>query len=168
MGEAAELSVPALVFLAFLVLQRLSELGLARRNTARLLGEGAREVAPGHYPLIVALHTAWLIALAAWGWDEPLSAFWLGIFVVLQGLRVWVLATLGRRWTTRIIVTDAPLVRAGPFRFLRHPNYTVVVAEIFVAPMVLGLVWVAVAFSLLNAAVLAVRIRAENRALGLG
>ncbi len=160
-------SLPALLFLAFLVLQRLGELALARRNTARLLAEGAREVAPGHYPLIVALHAGWLAALAIWGWDQPVSPPWLAAFVLLQVLRVWVLATLGRRWTTRIIVTDAPLVRRGPFRFLRHPNYTVVVAEIIVAPMVLGLVWVAVLFTLLNAAVLTVRIRAENRALGL-
>lgn len=84
------------------------------------------------------------------------------IFALLQLLRVWILATLGPRWTTRIIVLDEPLVRRGPFRFLRHPNHTLVVAEIAVAPMVLGLVWVAVAFSILNALVLTIRLRAEN------
>ena len=92
---------------------------------------------------------------------------WLALFALLQGLRLWVLATLGRRWTTRIIVwPDRPLVRRGPYRWLSHPNYAVVVAEIAVAPMVLGLGWMAALFSLLNAAVLSVRIRAENRALG--
>ena len=85
--------------------------------------------------------------------------------MVLQGLRVWVLASLGPRWTTRIIVLDEPLVRRGPFRVLRHPNYTLVVLEIAVAPMVLGLTWVALVFSALNAAVLTIRIRAENAAL---
>lgn len=167
-GWAEQASIPALLFLAFLVLQRLSELAIARRNTARLLAQGAHEVGAGHYPLIVALHTAWLLALALWGWDAPLSAGWLALFVLLQILRVWVLATLGPRWTTRIIVAPGPLVRTGPFRFLRHPNYAVVVAEILVAPMVLGLVWVAALFTVLNAGVLAIRIRAENRALGHG
>ncbi|XDA98328.1 isoprenylcysteine carboxylmethyltransferase family protein [Sulfitobacter sp. LCG007] len=84
---------------------------------------------------------------------------------MLQVLRVWILVTRGRRWTTRIIVTGEPLVRRGPFRFLRHPNYTPVVAEIFVAPMVLGLFWVALVFSALNAAMLWVRIRTEERAI---
>jgi methyltransferase len=88
------------------------------------------------------------------------------VFAVLQILRVWVLATLGRRWTTRIIVTTGlPLVRKGPFRFLRHPNYAVVTAELAVLPLVFGLFWIAALFTLLNAAMLYVRIGAENRAL---
>ena len=87
-------------------------------------------------------------------------------FVVLQVLRLWVLATLKERWTTRIIVLpEAPLVRLGPYRFIRHPNYAIVVAEIFVLPMVFGLYAYAIAFSLLNAVVLGIRIRAENQAL---
>jgi methyltransferase len=90
----------------------------------------------------------------------------LAIFAVLQLLRVWVLATLGPRWTTRIIVTpDAPLVKRGPFRFVRHPNYMVVTAEIAVLPLTFGLVGIALLFTVLNAAMLTVRIRAENRAL---
>ena len=95
----------------------------------------------------------------------PRKLFWLGVFVVLQVLRVWILASLGPRWTTRIIVVDAPLVTRGPFKYLSHPNYTLVVAEIIAAPMVLGLTWVAVLFSVLNAAMLSWRIRVENRAL---
>lgn len=155
----------AALFIAFLVLQRLGELVIARRNTARLLARGAREHGAAHYPLIVMLHAGWLLAIAVFGWDNPVSPSWLVLFIALQGARVWVLASLGPRWTTRIIVLDEPLVARGPYRVMSHPNYAVVVAEILVAPMVLGLWQVAVLFTLLNLAVLAVRIRAENRAL---
>ncbi len=152
--------------LLFVTLQRLGELVLARRNTARLLARGAYEVAPGHYPLIVLLHAAWLLGLWWLAFDAPVSWFWLAAFVVLQGLRVWVLLTLGDRWTTRIIVLPgAPLVSGGPYRLLSHPNYAVVVAEIAVLPLVFGSTSYALVFSLLNAIVLAIRIRAENAAL---
>jgi methyltransferase len=155
----------AILFLTFLVAQRLGELALSRRNTARLLARGAYEVGAGHYPAMVAMHSLWVACLVVFGHDAPVSLGWLIAYGVLQGLRVWILATLGLRWTTRIIVLPEPLVARGPFRFLRHPNYALVVAEIVVAPMVLGLVWVAVVFSVLNAAMLWVRIGAENRAL---
>jgi methyltransferase len=152
--------------LLFVTLQRLGELVLARRNTARLLAREAYEVAPGHYPLIVLLHAAWLLGLWWLAFDAPVSWSWLAAFVVLQGLRVWVLLTLGERWTTRIIVLPgAPLVSGGPYRLLSHPNYAVVVAEIAVLPLVFGLTSYALVFSLLNAIVLAIRIRAENAAL---
>lgn len=157
--------IGAALFLGFLIVQRLSELIIVRRNTARLMASGAREIAPGHYPLIVAMHTGWILSLAVFGYDEPVHLFWLAMFILLQGLRVWILATLGGRWTTRIIITDTPLVVRGPYRWLRHPNYVLVVAEIAIAPLVLGLGWVALIFSVLNAAVLAIRIRAEERAL---
>jgi methyltransferase len=156
---------PALLFLGFIVLQRLSELALARANTRRLLAGGAREYGVAHYPVMVALHSAWVIALIAFGHQQPVHPGWLAVFVTLQALRIWILATLGRRWTTRIIVTGAPLVRRGPYRFLDHPNYALVVAEIAVAPMVLGLWPLAIVFSILNAAMLAHRIRVENAAL---
>lgn len=156
-----------LVILGLVTLQRIGELWLSKRNTARLIERGAREHAPGHYPLIVATHVLWLAAL--W-WLAPLrtvDAFWLGLFVVIEIARIWVLASLGARWATRIIILpDAPLVRRGPYRFVDHPNYVVVVAEIAVLPLVFGLWQVALIFSLLNAAILAVRIREENRALG--
>jgi methyltransferase len=155
----------AVLLLAFIVVQRLSELALARRNTRDLLAQGAREVGAGHYPLIVALHSAWIAALIVLGHDRQVVIIWLGVFVVLQVLRVWILASLGRRWTTRIIVLDAPLTARGPFRLVRHPNYCVVVAEIAVAPLALGLPWVALVFSILNAVALTIRIRAEERAL---
>ncbi|WP_294243005.1 isoprenylcysteine carboxylmethyltransferase family protein [uncultured Sphingomonas sp.] len=154
--------------MAFVTLQRLSELVIARRNTARLMAAGAREYGAGHYPVMVAMHTAWLIALWFSVGDRTVSWPLLLIFAVLQGMRIWVLATLGPRWTTRIIVLPgASLVARGPFRFLRHPNYAVVTAEIAVLPLTFGLVGIAALFTVLNAAMLYVRIGAENRALGL-
>jgi methyltransferase len=132
-----------------------------------VLARGAREVGASHYPLIVAVHALWLLTL--W-WLAParqVDGFWLGLYVMLQLARVWVIASLGERWTTRIIVLpDARLVDRGPYRFVSHPNYLVVVGEIAVLPLVFGLWSVAVLFSLLNAAVLTIRIREENRALG--
>ena len=155
-----------IVILAFVTLQRLAELALARRNSRALLAQGAREEGAGHYPLIVALHAAWLITL--WLLAPQRAILWplVALFLLLQIGRLWVLATLGPRWTTRIIVLPgAPLVTGGPFRFVRHPNYLVVAAEIAVLPLAFGLWEAALIFSLLNAAVLAIRIRAENRAL---
>lgn len=152
--------------MAFVTAQRLAELAIDRRNTARLLAAGAHEVGARHYPAIVAMHALWLAALWFTVGGRSVDLRLLAVFAVLQLLRVWVLATLGPRWTTRIIVTDsAPLVKKGPFRFVRHPNYTVVTAEIAVLPLVFGLVWIAVLFAVLNAAMLYVRIGAENRAL---
>jgi len=156
-----------LLILALVTLQRIGELGLARRNTRRLLQVGAHEHAPGHYPLIVAVHALWLATLWWLAPSRPVDPFWLALFVLIELGRIWVLSTLGLRWTTRIIVLPgAPLVRSGPYRFVNHPNYWVVVSEIAVLPLVFGLWQVAVLFSLLNAAVLTIRIREENRALG--
>lgn len=147
--------------------QRLAELVLARRNTARLLAEGAVEHGAGHYPLIVALHAAWLLALLLRA-PGPVAPVWLAAFLLLQAGRVWVLASLGRYWTTRIItVPEAPLVRRGPYRWLRHPNYLVVALEIPALALALGLPWEAAGFGLANAAVLAWRIRIEEQALAL-
>jgi methyltransferase len=159
------MTIGALI-LAFVTLQRLAELVIARRNTARLLARGAYEVAPGHYPLIVAVHTLWLAALWWLAPGKPIVWPLIALFAVLQAGRLWVLATLGERWTTRIILLPgAPLVASGPFRFVSHPNYLVVVGEIAVLPLAFGLWQVALVFTLLNAAVLAIRIRAENSAL---
>lgn len=157
----------SIAVLAFVTLQRLGELVLARRNTARLLASGAVEVGAAHYPMIVAVHAAWILGLWWLAWDRPISLFGLAVFAVLQALRVWVIATLGPRWTTRIIILrEAPLVRRGPYRLLSHPNYAVVAAEIAVLPLAFGLPVFALVFTALNAAVLWVRIRAENVALG--
>ena len=155
-----------LVILGLVTLERLAELRLANRNTKRLLEQGAREYSPGHYSSIVALHLAWLASLWLLARSRPIDGFWLGLFVLIEIGRIWVLASLGSRWTTRIIVLpDAPLVRRGPYRWLNHPNYVVVVAEIAVLPLAFGLWRLALIFSVLNAILLSVRIRAENRAL---
>lgn len=154
------------VILALVTLQRLGELGIAASNTAYLRALGAYEIGRAHYPAMVTLHAAWLVSLWLTAGNRPVNLALLGIFVVLQGLRIWVLATLGRRWTTRIIVLPgAPLVTRGPFRFLRHPNYCVVVGEIAVLPLVFGLNAIAIIFTLLNAAMLWVRVRSESQAL---
>jgi methyltransferase len=154
------------ILLALVTLQRGAELVIANHNTRKLLARGGVEVAPRHYPMIVAMHAAWLTALWIFGRDQAVNLVILLFYVALQGFRFWVMRTLGSRWTTRIIVLPRqPLVTAGPYRFLSHPNYAVVAAEIALLPLVLGLTWLAAIFTVLNAAVLAIRIRAENRAL---
>ncbi len=155
------------VVLALVTIQRLGELVLARRNTSGLMRRGGIEIAPQHYPAIIACHTLWLASLWLFGWSKPVALGWLALFVVLQAMRGWVLATLGARWTTRIVVIPGEtLVARGPYRWLKHPNYAVVVAEIVVLPLALGLPFVALVFSVVNAGVLFIRIRAENAALG--
>jgi methyltransferase len=156
----------ALVILALVTSQRLGELALARRNTRRLLARGAVETGAAHYPLIVALHAAWLAGLWLLAWDRPANLPWLAVYLALQALRAWTLASLGERWTTRIVTLPGePLVRRGPYRLLPHPNYLVVAGEIAVLPLVFGLPAYALLFSLLNAAMMWVRIRAEGAAL---
>jgi methyltransferase len=153
--------------LGLVALQRLAELAVARRNTRRLLARGAREIGARHYPLFVALHASWLVAilLAVPRATEP---FWglLATFAVLQLLRIWVMAGLGSFWTTRIITLDGvPLIRRGPYRWMRHPNYWIVVGEIAVLPLAFGAWHVALIWSVLNALLLGHRIRIENAAL---
>jgi methyltransferase len=165
--RAAARGVTSAEFILGLVtLQRLAELVISRQNTARLRARGAVEVAPAHYPLIVAVHAAWLISLWIFGHDHPVNMFGFFAYLILQCVRFWVMWTLGSRWTTRIIILPGePLVSAGPYRFLPHPNYAVVAGEIALLPLVFGLPGIAAIFTVLNAVVLAIRIRAENRAL---
>ena len=157
----------SIVILGLVTAQRLGELVVARRNTRRLLAEGGVERGAAHYPLMVGLHAAWMAGLWWLAWDRPANLAWLGVYALLEVARVWVLASIGRRWTTRIIVVPGEtLVRKGPYRFVPHPNYVVVAGEIAVLPLVFGLTAYAVVFSLLNASMLWLRIRAENEALG--
>lgn len=165
MDISLSLNFWACLFLAYVILERLIELPIATRNTKRLKALGGIEHAPGHYPLIVAVHVGWIAAMVWFGHDTYLALFWLGVYAVLQILRVYILGTLGRRWTTRIIVLpDETKVTKGPFALVPHPNYLLVIAEIMVAPLVLGLWEVAAIFGALNAAVLVIRISAEERA----
>jgi methyltransferase len=158
----------ASVILALVTLQRLGELVLSRRNTERLLARGAVEVGANHYPLIVLVHAGWLTALWIWGRNQDVNLAALAGFLVLQGLRVWILAALGPRWTTRIVVLPgAPLIASGPYRYFPHPNYAVVLGEIALLPLALHLPRLALIFTLVNLAVLALRIRVENRALSV-
>ena len=156
----------AAIILVLVTLQRLGELVLSRHNTSRLLERGAIEVGAGHYPLLVVLHAAWLASLWIFGRDH--EVYWpaLAAFALLQGLRLWVLASLGPRWTTRIIVLPGvPLIASGPYRYVSHPNYAIVTGEIALLPLALNLPWLALLFSALNGVVLAIRIRTEARAL---
>jgi methyltransferase len=155
------------VLLLLLAVARLAELALARRNTQRLLAAGAHETGRGHYPLIVALHAAWLLALlVAVPADAAPRWGWLALFLLLQLGRAWVLLSLGRFWTTRIIsLPGAPLIRRGPYRFLRHPNYLIVELEIVSLPLAFGADWIALVFGLANAALLLWRVRLEETAL---
>ncbi len=157
---------PHIAILGFVTAQRLIELPIARANTARLLAAGGREVAPGHYPYIVALHAAWLICLWWFALGRPIDVKLLIVFGLVELARIWVLRTLGNRWTTRIIIVPGEqLVARGPYRFVDHPNYLIVTLEIAVLPLVFGLVQWALFFSVLNAAILSVRIGAEEKAL---
>jgi methyltransferase len=160
------------VFVGLAAAARLAELRIASRNRKRLLAQGAVEVGAGHYPWMVVLHTAWLAAcpLEVWLLGRPflpiLAVVSLVAFLGAMALRYWVIATLGYRWTTRILVLpgSAP-VAAGPYRFTRHPNYLAVVVEIASLPLIHTAWWTASGFTLANALLLRVRIRAEERAL---
>lgn len=152
---------------ALVALQRLAELALSHRNTRRLRAAGGVEVGAGHYPLLVALHIAWLGALVVTvPADAPLRMPPLALYIAVQGLRYWAIAALGENWTTRIItVPGRTPVRHGPYRYLRHPNYMVVACEIAVLPLAFGAWRIALLFTVLNGAMLAHRIRIENAAL---
>lgn len=154
--------------LGYVVLERLLELVISNRNTTRLRAQGAVEAGRKHYPIMVLLHVSWLAAIALWvatRHPEP-NVFYVIVYGLLQVFRFWVMLSLGRFWTTRIItLPGAPLVKRGPYKFLRHPNYVVVALEIAILPLVWSALSLAVAFSILNGWMLSVRIRAEEQAL---
>lgn len=159
MGEGA-------LLMGFITLQRLLELILAAHNTARLRAMGAVEFGQSHYPLLIGFHAAWIGGLWWFGAQRAVDRHFLVFFVILLALRVWVIATLGRRWTTRVIVLPgARLVRRGLYRWLRHPNYVVVALEIAVVPLGLGLPVFAAIFSLLQIPLLLHRMAVESAAL---
>ncbi len=155
------------ILIALIALQRLVELAIARINTRRLLAAGGIEYGARHYPLMVALHVAWFVSLVVFvPAGAALDPLLFVVFLVLQAGRVWVIASLGRHWTTRVIVVPgAALVKRGPYRWLRHPNYLIVIAEIAVVPLIAGAWEVAVAFTVANGALLWRRMQVENVAL---
>lgn len=158
----------AQILFGYVIIQRLAELAYANANTRRLLSEGGREYGAEHYPLFIVLHTGWLMAIALFG--EPAERpdmLLLNIFVASQTFRFWTLASIGRWWTTRIIsAPHFPKVKRGPYRFMKHPNYVLVVVEIALLPLILGAPAMALTFSILNAALLWWRIGIENAVLG--
>ena len=152
--------------------ERLVEMAVSQRNLAWAYARGGQEHGRGHYPAMVALHVALLAGcvVEVWAFDRPFLPLlgWLMVAVVLatQALRWWCISTLGRRWNTRIVVIPGmPLVHRGPYRWLRHPNYVAVVVEGVALPMVHTAWLTAVTFTVLNAILLRVRIRAEEDAL---
>jgi methyltransferase len=160
------------VLVVLVGVERLVELVVSTRNAAWSLERGGRETGRGHYPVMVVLHTGLLVGmlLEAW-WRRPAVAPALAVPMLVlalasQGLRWWCIATLGRRWNTRVIVVpDLPLVDSGPYRLLSHPNYAAVVVEGVALPLVHACWVTAVVFTVANAVLLTVRLRVENDAL---
>jgi methyltransferase len=154
--------------LVYIIGQRLGELVHASRNTRRLLREGGQEHGADHYHYFIFLHSAWIAIIALLvDPQHDIHPAMLALFLATQALRLWTLVSIGRWWTTRII--SAPhfdRVRRGPYRYVSHPNYLVVVLEIAIVPLILGLPWVALLFSILNALLLRHRIGVENQVLG--
>lgn len=156
----------ALIILFLVTLQRLSELIIAKRNTAGLVAKGAVEHGASHYPVMVLLHASWLAGLWWFGWNATIVWPFMLLYIALQAFRVWILATLGKRWTTRILtVPNETLVVKGPYKYIRHPNYLLVLLEVPILPLAFGLPWFALLYGLLNIAMLAWRIRIEDQAL---
>jgi methyltransferase len=155
-------------------LQRLGELFYSNRNTKQLLAEGGAEVGQSHYPVMIAIHTGWLVTMAVLviladsvPADDHIIWPLLGLYGLVQVGRFWVLYSLGRYWSTKVIdIPMAPLVRKGPYRWIKHPNYVIVVLEVALLPMAFQLWGTAFIFSILNAGILAWRIQVENQALG--
>lgn len=159
--------IAAYAIVAYVAIARLVELAVAMRNTRALAARGAVEHGAGHYPPIVLLHVAWLVSLVLF-LPRPFAMHWgwIAAFAVLQVLRAWTMASLGPWFTTRIVTLDgAPLVTGGPYRFMRHPNYAIVIGEIASLPLAFGETPVAIVFLALNVPMLAWRIRVEDRAL---
>jgi methyltransferase len=153
--------------LVFVLLERLGELAWAARNTARLRRLGAVEWDAGGYPPLVGLHAAWLTSLALLP-PATVQPNWplLALFAILQPARLWVILSLRNYWTTRVLtLPGVPLIRTGPYRWLRHPNYLIVMAEIALLPLAFGAAAIAAAFSLVNLILIVRRIRIEERAL---
>jgi methyltransferase len=156
----------ALAILSLVTLQRLSELIIAKRNTAGLMAKGAVEHGASHYPVMVLLHASWLAGVWWFGWSATIVWPFMALYIALQVFRVWILVTLGKRWTTRIItVPNETLVRQGPFQYLRHPNYALVLLEVPLLPLAFDLPWFAMLFGMLNVFMLHWRINIEDQAL---
>ena len=164
--------VAFVIVVAVVAVERLAELIVSRRNAAWSFDRGGHETGRGHYPVMVVLHTGFLVAMLIEAFarrpNVPATLAWSMLLVVIaaQGLRWWCIATLGPRWNTRVIVVPGlPPVRSGPYRFLSHPNYVAVVVEGLALPLVHACWMTGIGFTLANAVLLTVRLRVENKAL---
>ncbi len=159
------------IVISIVILQRLIELFIARRNERWMLGQGAFEVGAGHYPIMVAMHIAFFVSFLSEvvileRTLSPFSILLFGIFLLTQMARIWCLSSLGKFWNTKIIILPgADVVRRGPYRWVRHPNYLIVTIELLILPLLFGAYFTAILFSLLNVWMLSVRIPTEEKAL---
>lgn len=156
-----------LIFISFFILQRLSELYIARQNEKWLLSQGAVQYGQSHYPFMISLHTLFIVSIIAEYWyrdQPPIDWLFLVLFIIVLSFKFWALSSLGKYWNTKIYrVPGVYPVKKGPYKFFKHPNYIEVVCEIAIIPLVFHLYYTAILFTLLNAAMLTVRIRVENK-----
>ena len=156
-----------IIFISFFILQRLSELFISKRNEKWLLSQGAVEYGRNHYPYMIALHTLFIVSLITeyiLRGGTPISWVFLAIFLCVLSFKYWALSSLGKYWNTKIYrVPGVYPVKKGPYKVLKHPNYMEVVCEIAVIPLVFHLYYTAIIFTILNAAMLTVRISVENK-----
>jgi methyltransferase len=159
------------LFIAFIIFQRLTELAIARKNEKWMKSQGALEFGSGHYPAMVLIHSAFILSIIAEVvfFHRELFAYWpvlMVLFVLTQLMRVWALISLGPYWNTKIIVLPgAKIIKKGPYRLIKHPNYVIVALELIIIPLMFNAYWTAAIFTILNMVILSVRIPAEEKAL---
>lgn len=158
-----------ILFISFIVLLRIGELLLSKRNEKWLLQNHAVEYGKKHYPFIVVLHVLFIISMLFEYYTQqpmPCNLFFLILYVILLASKAWVIMSLGKFWNTKIYrIPTAPLIKKGPYKYFKHPNYLIVMVEIFIIPLVFHLYQTALVFSVLNLIMLSVRIGEENKAL---
>ncbi len=160
-----------ILFISFVILLRIGELLLSKRNERWLLQHGAVEYGNKHYPFIVTLHVLFIISLIfeySIQQTASYSLFFIVLYFVLIAFKVRVILSLGKFWNTKIYhIPNVPLLKKGPYKYSKHPNYLIVIAEITVIPLAFHLYYTAIIFTLLNSIILFVRIREENKALSI-
>jgi methyltransferase len=155
------------IFIAFFVLQRLSELYVSHKNEKWLSANGGIQYGQKHYPFMIALHAAFIGSIIAeywWRGGTPVHWLFLVLYLLVLSFKYWALRSLGNYWNTKIYrIPGAEPVKKGPYKLFKHPNYMEVVCEIAIIPLIFHLYYTAIIFSVLNAIMLWVRIRAENK-----
>ncbi len=158
-----------ILFIAFIIFLRIGELLISKSNEKWLLQNNAVEYGKSHYPFIVALHVLFIASLIVEYYTrQPLAGnlCFLLLFFTLLAFKIWVIMSLGKFWNTKIYhISNIPLIKKGPYKYLKHPNYIIVITEIAIIPLVFQLYYTAILFSILNAIMLFVRIKEENKAL---